>query len=94
MPGLSTRSASAERLSRYLDRILGNVADRIAQRVADRLSEEHISIATTREILADAEAMDALREGERELAEEGLPPAWEDVRQDLGLGNRQAHAAS
>lgn len=93
MPGLSTRSATTERLSRYLDKVLGGVADRIADRVAHRLHEDYISYMTTAEIMADEESADALREGERELREEGLPPAWEDVRQDLGLGKGQAHSA-
>jgi hypothetical protein len=93
MPVIDRRSAIEQRMSRYLAKLFGPVADRIADRVADRLVRERMSYVLTLEVERDKEYLDDLEAGKREIAERGLPPAWEDVRQGLGLGDRPAHKA-
>jgi hypothetical protein len=93
MPLTERRSAVEQRMSRYLARLFGPVADRIADRVAEKLARDRMSYLLTLEAEADETYLDDLNAAKREIAEHGLPPAWEDVRGDLGLGDRSPHRA-
>src|SRR4051812_33646271 len=93
MPVIDRRSTIEQRMSQYLAKLFGPVADRIADRVAVRLLRERMSYILTAEAEADEAYLSDLEAAKRELAEVGLPPAWEDVRQDLGLGDRTTNRA-
>jgi hypothetical protein len=94
MPVTERRSPIEQRMRRYLAKLFGAVTDRIGDRVAYRLiREQRISSELTAEVENDEGYLDDLQAAEREIAEKGLPPAWEDVRGDLGLGDRPAHGA-
>jgi hypothetical protein len=93
MPVTDRRSAVEQRMSRYLAKLFGPVADRIADRVVARLVRERMSYTLTAEVERDEAYLDDLEAARREIAENGLPPAWEDVREGLGLGDRQTHDA-
>lgn len=90
----STSSEAIERLSSYLERLLGDaserIKDRVAERVADRVTEKVVArmaeldarIATL-EVLADEEALDDLSTSSRD-PESDLRD-YDEIRREVGL---------
>lgn len=79
------------------DRAAGRLKDRVANRVADRLADavtrrtsavvltehEYAEYLATVEVLEDEEAMEALREADRQPDSEAR--SYDDIRRELGI---------
>jgi PHD/YefM family antitoxin component YafN of YafNO toxin-antitoxin module len=83
-----------------MQRVVEKGADRLvlaalragSPRVIVLPADEYEAFIETLEVEEDPEALDDLRAGEAETAH-GLPPTWDEVREEFDLGSRQADHA-
>lgn len=94
-PGIPL-AETLERVRTLLHRAMESASDRLvlaalrhgSQRVVVLPEDEYDSFIATLELDEDPEAQEDLRVSQEEFRH-ALPPSWGEVREELGLGNRQ-----
>jgi PHD/YefM family antitoxin component YafN of YafNO toxin-antitoxin module len=98
--GTHAQSVVVERVRGLMHRFIGAAADHLVLAAMRRGNpkaivlpeDEYEAFVATLEVEEDEEALDDLRAGREETRSE-LPPAWDEVRDEMGLGARETHAA-
>jgi PHD/YefM family antitoxin component YafN of YafNO toxin-antitoxin module len=95
--GTRQEAAVVDRVRTLLHRFVAATADHLVLATLRQGSakaivlpeDEYEAFMATLEVEEDAEALDDLRAG-RDETSTGLPPTWDEARDEMGLGSHQA----